>query len=230
MILDGADIIDLGAVSSRPGSAPPDAGEEIARLLPALKQIRKSFPDIVLSTDTYRSETARVALENGADMINDISGGVLDDHMFDLIARVQAPYVLMHMKGNPLVMQVNPEYEDVVEEVRQFFIRQTETLKTRDFNKIILDPGFGFGKTIAHNYQLLNRLSVFKDLGYPLMVGISRKSMIYHVLECKPWDALNGSTVLNTVALLQGADILRVHDVKEARETIRLVSELKGNT
>ncbi len=224
MLEDGAYILDLGAVSTRPGA--PDIGpdEEISRLLPVLKELRCRFPSVILSVDTWRSEIAKIAAEEGADMINDISGGTLDPSMLDYIATAGIPFIIMHIQGTPATMQVDPKYDDVIAEIKEFHAVQSARLTSKGHNKIIIDPGFGFGKTVEHNYRLLERLDEFSTLGFPIMAGLSRKSMINRVLHIKPGDALNGTTVLNTIALLKGADILRVHDVREAVETIKLVS------
>lgn len=230
MIEEGASIIDMGAISTRPGSTEVSESEELSRLLPSLNAIRRQFPEVVLSVDTFRSNVARTAAEQGADMINDIYGGRYESAMFETIAALGLPYILMHMDQIPMTMQQNPKYGDVVAEVAFFFDRQITRLRGLGFYKIILDPGFGFGKTIRHNYQLLHRLDEFRKPGYPLLVGISRKSMINKVLAIQASQALNGTTVLNTIALLKGADIIRIHDVREAVEAIRLVGEMKRVT
>lgn len=226
MLEEGASIIDIGAVSTRPGAVEICQTGELQRLLPSMKAIRHQFPGILLSVDTYRPLIARAMVENGADMINDIYGGRFEPGMFETIASLKVPYILMHMKGNPDQMQQNPEYSDVLAEVTYFFEQQTKLAAEAGIREIIIDPGFGFGKTNEHNYTLLSCLDTFRSLGYPVMAGISRKSMITRILKIKPEEALNGSTVLHTVALLKGADVLRVHDVKEAMEAIRLVNYL----
>lgn len=223
-IRQGADVLDLGAVSSRPGAAELSADEEWKRLEPVLLEIRKQFPGCLISVDTFRAKIAEKSAAAGANMINDISGGNADAEMFKTVARMQLPYVLMHMQGTPKTMQVNPSYADVVSEVRLFFEEKSETLKGLGFKKIILDPGFGFGKTLEHNFQLLKQLKVFSDLGYPVLAGLSRKSMINAVLGTNPVTALNGTSVLNSIALMNGASLLRVHDVQEARQAIELIS------
>ena len=228
MLSDGAAIIDVGAVSTRPGAELVSTKDELGRLLPALKAIRKNFSNVHLSIDTFRSWVAvRVIDEFGPVIVNDISGGTLDSNMFETIARVQVPYVLSHIQGIPQNMQEEPHYEDVIREVSLFFSEMFKRLTKLGVNDVILDPGFGFGKNIQHNFELLNKLDSFKVYQLPVLVGLSRKSMIWKVLETKPDLALNGTTVLNTMALLGGADILRVHDVKEAVECIRLFQELK---
>jgi dihydropteroate synthase len=224
MLNEGAAILDIGAVSSRPGAEEVPEDTELERLLPALENLLSAFPDAVISVDTYRSNVARIAVEAGAHIINDISGGTFDEKMFRTVADLNVPYVLMHIKGTPQNMQNNPQYVDVVQEVKYFFKKQLRKLgNTGVTENIILDPGFGFGKTLENNYELLKDLSAFTDLGYPVLAGVSRKSMINKVLQTTPDTALNGTTVLNTIALLNGAGILRVHDVKEAVEAVRLV-------
>ena len=227
MIEEGAAIIDIGAVSTKPNAMDVSVEEEWARLKDVLKELRVNYPDAILSVDTYRASIARRAAGFGADMINDISGGQFDERMFETIAELGLPYVMMHIQGTPTTMQQNPVYNDVVEEVSEFFKIQLSKLASLGTTEnIILDPGFGFGKTVEHNYELLQRFSEFKKLGYPLLAGLSRKSMINKVLEIQAEDALNGTTVLNTTALLNGANILRVHDVKEAVEAVKLVGKL----
>jgi len=228
MIDDGASIIDIGAVSTRPGAEEISIEHELERLHKVLLIIIKRFPDVIISIDTYRSQVAKTVIENGAHIINDISGGLFDNNMIQVIAKYKVPFIIMHIQGTPENMQHNPEYKDVVKEVKLFFDHQKEKLKQLGVTKnIILDPGFGFGKTLEHNNELLFHLKSFKDMGYPVLAGISRKSMINNVLKTKPQNALNGTTVLNTIALLNGANILRVHDVKEAKEAIGLVEFYK---
>ena len=228
MITEGAVIIDIGANSTRPGSSPVDIEQELARLLPSLAAIRGHFSEVVISVDTYRTSVAKAAIEHGAMMINDIYGGRFDGEMFDLVTGHNIPYIMMHMQGTPDNMQINPHYKDVVAEVHEYFRSRLDLLPA-GFNQVILDPGFGFGKTVENNYRLLQQFESFRSFGFPLMAGLSRKSMINRVLQIKPQAALNGTTVLNTIALLKGANILRVHDVKEAVEAIRLVEAFKGN-
>ena len=225
-ITDGAGIIDIGAVSTRPGAKEVSQEEELERLIPVIKSISKHFPEIILSIDTYRSEVARVVIEEGAGMINDISGGTFDPDILSVTAKSGVPYIIMHIKGHPKNMQINPSYNDITTEVMDFLNQQTVKANQAGIKQVIWDPGFGFGKTPEHNYQLLKDLKRFKVSGYPLLVGISRKSMINVILGTKPAEALNGTTVLNTYALLNGADILRVHDVKEAVQAIKLVELL----
>jgi dihydropteroate synthase len=224
MVTEGAEIIDIGAVSSRPGSIMVNESEEAERLLPALKSVRKEFPSIAISIDTFRSNIAKQAAELGADIINDISAGNMDEKMFETIASLGLPYIMMHMQGTPDNMQNKPTYEDLIEEIRLYFLRKIQKLESLGFNKIIIDPGFGFGKTLEHNYELLDKLKAFSQFGYPLLVGVSRKSMIQKVLDLPAQDCLNGTTVINTIALTKGANILRVHDVREAREAVRLIN------
>ena len=228
MLVEGADIIDIGAMSSRPGATIISEEEELERLLPVLEVLRKQFPKTVFSVDTFRSAVARQAIKNGADIINDISAGTQDEQMFQAIADLQVPYIMMHMQGTPETMQKNPEYNDVIKEIGTFFARQIEKLKTIGVNDIIIDPGFGFGKNLDHNYQLLNELEYFNMFELPVLVGFSRKSMINKLLKIKPENALNGTTVLNVLALERGADIIRVHDVKEAKQAISIVEKLNN--
>jgi dihydropteroate synthase len=223
---DGAEIIDIGAVSTRPGAKEVNQGEELGRLIPAIKSILQHFPGSIISVDTYRSDVAHAVIEEGALMINDISGGTFDPKILKVVALAGLPYIIMHIKGTPRNMQANPEYLNITSEVIDFLKVQTEQAHQAGIQQIIWDPGFGFGKTNEHNFQLMKDLKLFKASGHPLLVGISRKSMINKVLGTKPSEALNGTTVLNTYALLNGADILRVHDVKEAVETIKLLEML----
>ncbi len=227
MLLEGAQILDMGAASSRPGAGIMDPTIEQERLLPALKAVLKQFPEATISIDTYNSSTARVAVDAGAHMINDISAGSMDKEMFETMAELGVPYVIMHMQGTPSNMQENPQYNDIVKEVTAFFSKRIAKLKESGLHDIIIDPGFGFGKTLEHNYQLLDKLDFLGITGLPILVGFSRKSMINKVLGTKPTEALNGTTVLNTMALEKGADILRVHDVKAAVEAIKIVGFLK---
>jgi dihydropteroate synthase len=227
MIREGADIIDIGGMSSRPGARviPPD--EELNRVLPIIKGIRAAYPQIALSVDTVYAATAKATIEAGADLINDISAGTFDQGMYQMVADLGVPYVLMHMQGRPETMQQRPDYEDVVQEVLDFFITQTTFLRKLGVKDIILDPGFGFGKSLDHNYNLLKKMHVFCTLDCPILAGISRKSMINKVLGTRPEDALNGTTALHMVALQQRASILRVHDVREAVQVIKLWSQLQ---
>lgn len=227
LVTEGAAIIDIGALSTRPGAETLNTGSEIKRLIPYLKLIRKSFPEVIISIDTYRSEVARASLQEGADIINDISGGMLDPAMVDFMCHQDAAYILMHMQGTPETMQLNPVYDNVIKEVGAFFMHQLAFFKKASKQNIILDPGFGFGKNIDHNFRLLSSINDFASLGYPVLVGVSRKSMINKVLGTTPDTALNGTTVINTIALMHGAHILRVHDVKPAMEAIKLVNQFR---
>jgi dihydropteroate synthase len=206
----GAKIIDIGACSSRPGSNPVSQQEELKRLIPAIKLVRKYTKNLFISVDTFRSEVAIACVENGADMINDISAGENDKNMFDTIIKLNVPYIMMHMKGNPLTMQNKPNYNDVMSELKEFFKTKIENLNNKGFNKIIIDPGFGFGKTLDNNYTILKNLMQFKEFNLPILIGASRKSMIYNILNKKPETSLNGTSIINTIGLINGASILRV--------------------
>lgn len=222
MLSEGADIIDIGAMSTRPGAEIISAEEELNRLLEPIKLIRKNFPKAFLSLDTVSSKVASVCIDEGIDIINDISGGGIDPELIDVVAQTKVPYVLMHMLGSPEVMQNSPAYEDVVLEVLNFLKQKIYDLKERGINELIIDPGFGFGKTLEHNYQLLKHLEVFKILKAPILVGMSRKKMIQEVIKSSAEDSLNGTTAVNILALMNGANILRVHDVREAAEAISI--------
>jgi len=229
LLEEGADMLDLGAVSSRPGSEVAGEQEEFDRLFPALESIRHAFPDAIISVDTFRSTVARRAVEDyGADLINDISAGEMDPEMFRTVARLKVPYIMMHMKGQPSNMQDNPEYEHVVDDVVRYFSQRVHLLKKAGVADIIIDPGFGFGKKLEHNYQLLSSLDAFRLFEMPILVGVSRKSMIYKLFGTSPEEALNGTTALHMLALERGANILRVHDVKAAREVVRIFEAIKG--
>ena len=223
MINDGAAILDIGRQSTRPGSEPVNEDEELKRVIPAIEAISGRFRDVIISVDTYFAGVANKAVEAGASIINDISAGSMDAEMIATAANLKVPYVLMHMQGTPGDMQHAPYYENVTREVLDFFIAKTDELRKAGVNDIIIDPGFGFGKTIVHNFELLRNLGFFKMLNCPLLVGISRKSTICKTLNITPDQALNGTTVLNTVSLMNGASILRVHDVKEAVQAVKLV-------
>ncbi|MGV3547083.1 MAG: dihydropteroate synthase [Pedobacter sp.] len=222
----GAKFIDVGAYSSRPGAADVSEKEEIERLVPIVEAINKAFPETLISVDTFRAKVAEEAINAGAHIINDIAAGNLDDKMFETVAKLQVPYIMMHMKGTPQNMQDNPSYENVTKEVFSYFSEKISKLKSLGVKDIILDPGFGFAKTLDHNYELLRNMQMLNFFELPLLVGFSRKSMITKALNIKTEDALNGTTVLNTTALLKGANILRVHDVKEAVECVELVKLL----
>lgn len=228
MLQDGASILDIGGMSSRPGAQQISVDEEYARLIPVLERIRQTFPEAILSVDTYRSEIGRAALEAGAHIINDISGGLLDPTLPGIAASFHAPYICMHMKGMPDVMQQNPQYDDMLAEMLDYYYHRIKTLREAGLKDIILDPGFGFGKNLEHNYNLLRNLDTFYILGKPILVGISRKSMICKALEVNASQALNGSTALHMLALTKGAAILRVHDVREAMECIILHRHYAG--
>ena len=226
MLEEGAAIIDIGGASTRPGATKVAADMEWDRIREPLISIRKTFPNICISVDTYHAKIAEQAIGAGADWINDISGGTLDPAMPSVIGKYKVPYVIMHIQGTPANMQQAPRYGDVVEEINAYFKERIGVFMSSGAITLILDPGFGFGKTLEHNYSLLSNLFRFKELGLPVMAGLSRKSLVNKVLNVKAEDALNGTTVLNTIALLNGADILRVHDVKHAMEAIKLVEML----
>ncbi len=230
-ILDeGADIIDVGAVSTRPGARQVGSEEENKRLTGAMTSIRKHFPDALISIDTYRADVARDMVENyHADIINDISAGVFDENMFATVAGLNVPYILMHMQGTPETMQMAPVYDNLMDDIVRFFSERVHHLRNLGVKDIIIDPGFGFGKNLEHNYEILRRLKEFDIFDSPVLVGVSRKSMVCKLLKTDALHALNGTSVVNTLALLQGADILRVHDVKEAVECIKIVQIYNGN-
>lgn len=238
MISEGADMIDIGACSTRPDAKDVSEEEELKRLIPAIKLVRKKFTDVIISADTFRSKVAEEAVNEGADMINDISGGGFviasrglrhskpeakqSHRMFEVVSKLKVPYVLMHIKGTPQTMQKNPRYKNVVEEVKEYFKEKIGILEGWKDGRLILDVGFGFGKTVEHNYTLLKHLAEFKEFGFPVLAGISRKSMINKALGTSSQTALNGTTAANTIALMNGANILRVHDVKEAKEVVKI--------
>jgi dihydropteroate synthase len=226
MILDGAAIIDVGAYSSKPNAASVSVEEEKKRLLPVIKLLIKQFSNLIISVDTFRAEIANLAVNEGAAIINDISAGVLDANMFKTIAELQVPYIMMHMRGNPQTMQSLTNYENLTQELIYYFSERMNKARDLGINDLVIDPGFGFAKTREQNFELLNKLELFSVLDCPVLVGVSRKSMIYKTLDITPQDALNGTTVLNTIALQKGAKIIRVHDVKDAVEAIKLVNEL----
>ena len=224
---EGASIIDLGGYSTRPGAVNISVEEEMSRVVPVVKLIREHFKDIPMSVDTFRSQVARSALEQGASMVNDVSGATADDLMLDLISEYQVPYVGMHMRGTPQTMSTLTDYQDIVFEIRYFFSTLAEKAAKRNINDLIIDPGLGFAKTIAQNFHLLYHLEAFKLLDLPVLIGLSRKSMIYKTLNTTPENALNGSSALHMAALERGAHLLRVHDVKEAQECIKLYTQLR---
>ena len=228
---EGGQMIDIGAYSSRPGADDVSPEEEMARLRKGMKIVREIAPDIPVSVDTFRADVARMCVEElGVDIINDISGGELDKDMFNTVAKLGVPYILMHMKGNPQNMQNNPQYDDLMKEVLLYFADKIQRLRDLGQKDIILDPGFGFAKTLEHNYELMNHMEELKVFELPILSGISRKSMIYKLLGTSPLEALNGTTVLNTISILKGASILRVHDVKEAKEVARMIKFLMQNS
>ena len=220
--LEGAKIIDIGACSSKPGSKPIEENKEIDKLLEAIKIIKETSPNLIISVDTFRANVARECIYHGAHIINDISAGELDSKMLETIVELNVPYVMMHMQGKPLDMQKSPQYENIIDEIIKFFEKKILLLNEKGFKKIIIDPGLGFGKNIQHNYQIVNNIEEFHTLGYPLLIGASRKSMIYKLLDISVVEALNGTTIINTIALLKKTSILRVHDIKEAVECIKL--------
>ena len=226
MLNDGATFIDVGAYSSKPKAEFVTETEEMNRLLPVLNAILKTFPETLLSIDTFRSSIAKVAIQNGACIINDISAGSLDENMFETIATLQVPYIMMHMKGNPQTMQSLAHYENIVKEMLLYFSEKVANARILGINDLIVDPGFGFAKTLEHNFEILNKLELFQIFELPILVGLSRKSMIYKKLETTAEFALNGTTVLNTIAIQKGVSLLRVHDVKEAVECIKLINQL----
>jgi dihydropteroate synthase len=227
MLLEGATFIDIGGASSKPGAVEISTDEELARVLPVIEEIHKIFPETIISIDTYRSDVAKLAVAAGAAMVNDISGGKLDAKMLKTVGALGVPYIAMHMQGTPQNMQEKPSYDNIMTEIRSFFAAKIDAAHKAGIHDVIIDPGFGFGKTLEHNYSLLKNLSSIKMNGIPLLIGVSRKSMIYKLLQAEVTEALNGTTVLNTVALQQGAQILRVHDVKEAHQAVQLIEKLK---
>ncbi|WP_302977225.1 dihydropteroate synthase [Paraprevotella clara] len=227
IITEGADMIDIGAYSSRSNAEHVSTKEEMARLRKGLEAIREVAPEAIVSVDTFRADVASMCVEEyGVALINDISGGQMDERMFDTVARLDVPYIMMHMQGTPQNMQQHIHYDHIRMEIMQYFALRVQDLHARGVKDIIIDPGFGFGKTLAHNYELFKHLEDFKLFGLPLLVGISRKSMIYKLLDSSPEEALNGTTVLNTIALTKGADILRVHDVKACVEAVRIFNQM----
>jgi len=228
MLKDGASILDIGGQSTRPGSEKINADEELQRVIEPIEAIHKNFPEIIISIDTYYSKVAAAAMAAGASIVNDVSAGSIDEDMITAVAQLKTPYVLMHLKGTPQTMQQHPQYENVTKEVLDFFISKIDSLHKAGIHDIIIDPGIGFGKTITHNFELLRNLSVLKMLNCPIMLGVSRKSTIYKTLNVTVDEALNGTTVLNTIGLMNGAVILRVHDVKEAVEAVTLLQAYSG--
>src|SRR6056297_154698 len=229
MLDHGAAFIDMGAYSSRPGADHVSEDEELQRMIPVIDLILKNFPDTLISVDTFRSKVAAESIEHGAAIINDIAAGNLDKNMFATIAKHQVPYIMMHMKGTPQSMQKEATYDNLINDLRFYFSEKIQEATSKKINDVIIDPGFGFAKTTAQNYTLLHHLDMFQTLGLPILIGLSRKSMVYKILESSPQEALNGTTALHTVALLKGANIIRAHDVKEASECVKLVEALKAN-
>tara|TARA_B100001142_G_scaffold302125_1_gene328405 strand:- start:675 stop:1517 length:843 start_codon:yes stop_codon:yes gene_type:complete len=228
MLDEGAKIIDIGAQSSKPGANQISSERELKKLVPIIKLLKTEIPEIIISIDTFWSETAKECIKLGANIINDISAGSIDNNMFSTIAELQAPYIIMHMQGTPKNMQNNPQYNNVVKDIISYFKEKIAALRKKGITNIIIDPGFGFGKTLSHNYQILNQLEEFKQFDLPLLIGTSRKSMICNLLDQKPEEALNGTTITNTMALEKGASIIRVHDVKEALECIKITTFAKN--
>jgi dihydropteroate synthase len=226
MIIDGADVLDVGGYSSRPSADFVSEEEELKRTVNAIAQLKKTFPDSLISIDTFRSKIAKEAVNAGADMVNDISAGELDPDMIPTVGTLSVPYIAMHMRGNPKTMQENTRYENIILEIMNYFSKKLEDCKNSGIKDVIIDPGLGFAKTLEQNYWILRNLAYFKTIQAPVLVGLSRKSMIYKKLEIQPENALNGTTALNMAALINGANILRVHDVKEAKETIKLYKEI----
>lgn len=230
MLAEGAAILDIGGQTTKPGSEEVGIAEEIKRVVPVIEKIIQQFPDTIISIDTYHAAVAEAAVQAGASIVNDVSGGLMDNAMLSTVAKLKVPYICMHMQGTPQTMQQNPVYKNVTKEVIEFFIERIETCRLADIHDVIVDPGIGFGKTIAHNFQLIKELHAFSLLQKPILLGVSRKSTIYKTLGITADEALNGTTVLNTIGLQNGANILRVHDVKEAVECIKLVTALKAAT
>jgi dihydropteroate synthase len=228
LLSEGATFIDLGAYSSKPNAELVSEEEEIARLIPVQKSVLKHFPGTILSIDTFRSNVAKICLDSGAAIINDISAGTLDENMFGVVAHFHAPYIMMHLRGTPQTMATLTQYDDIVKEILYYFSEKIARARSFGISDLIIDPGFGFAKTLDQNYEVLQKLELFQNLDYPILVGISRKSMVYKVLESSADAALNGTTVVNTIALSHGANILRVHDVKEAVESVKLFEKMAG--
>ncbi len=227
MLREGADIIDIGGESTRPGSQPISSEEELKRILPIVREVRRLFPDALISVDTYKADVAKVVIEEGVDLINDISGGAQAPEIWHHCERGGVGYVLSHFKGDPPVMEREPSYSNVVEEILKFFAEKINLLKNFSIKTIIIDPGIGFGKKVEHNYQILAKLEEFKKLGYPLLIGLSRKSLLWKLLELTPEEVLPATIALNAISLIKGADILRVHDISPALQTIAVVEEVK---
>lgn len=229
MLKEGSSFLDIGGYSSRPGSAFISEEEEMNRVLPTIQALIKEFPDALLSVDTFRSKVAKRGIEAGAAIVNDISGGTQDKHMFETIAELKVPYIMMHMRGTPETMMDNTKYDHIINDILYYFSERIAKANEYGINDVIVDPGFGFSKTRSQNFELLNDLELFRTLEHPILVGVSRKSMIHRTLNVPPEEALNGTTVLNTLSLYKGANILRVHDVKEAIECVNLLQNLKSH-
>ena len=227
LINEGATFIDIGGYSSRPNAEHISEKEELQRVIPVINMVTDKFPDALISIDTFRSKVAKYAVQSGACMINDISAGNMDEKMFKTVAELQVPYIIMHMKGTPQTMQKNPTYDNIIQEIIFYFSQKISELRSLGVNDLIIDVGFGFGKTIQQNYILLKNLSLFKSLEVPILTGVSRKSMLYKMIDATAQEALNVTTVANTIALLNGANILRVHDVKETIEAIKIINALE---
>ncbi|PZR19404.1 MAG: dihydropteroate synthase [Flavobacterium psychrophilum] len=225
LLADGADFIDIGAYSSKPNAEFVSEEEEINRMVPAVELVMKHFPDTLISVDTFRAAVAKAAVESGAAIVNDIAAGMLDDKMLETVGKLKVPYIMMHMRGTPQTMVKLTQYEDIVGEMLLYFSERIEAARKAGIDDIIVDPGFGFAKTLEQNYEVLNKMELFNMTGLPILAGMSRKSMLYKLLNITPQEALNGTTVLNTIALQKGAKILRVHDVKEAVETIKIMNQ-----
>ncbi|NDI99751.1 dihydropteroate synthase [Flavobacterium sp. LaA7.5] len=223
MLSEGADFIDIGAYSSKPNAEFVSNAEELQRIVPVVELLLKHFPDTIISIDTFRADAAKACIEAGASIINDISAGMLDDNMLETVGRLKVPYIMMHMRGTPQTMTKLTQYDDIVKEMLFYFSQRIEAARNCGIDDIIIDPGFGFAKTLEQNYEVLQKMELFKMIELPILAGVSRKSMIYKLLGITPQEALNGTTVLNTVALAKGANILRVHDVKEAVETVKIM-------
>jgi dihydropteroate synthase len=226
MLSEGADFIDIGAYSSKPNAEFVSEGEELARMVPAVELLLKNFPDTLISVDTFRAAVAKAAVESGAVIVNDIAAGMLDGKMLETVGQLKVPYIMMHMRGTPQTMVKLTQYDDIVQEMLLYFSERVAAARKHGIDDIIIDPGFGFAKALQQNYEVLNKMELFQMTELPILAGMSRKSMIYKLLDITPQEALNGTTVLNTIALQKGANILRVHDVKEAVETIRIVDSV----
>lgn len=227
LLTDGADFIDIGAYSSKPNADFVSEDEELARMVPVVELVLKHFPETLISVDTFRAAVAKASVESGAAMVNDIAAGMLDDKMLETVGKLKVPYIMMHMRGTPQTMVKLTQYDDIVKEMLEYFAERINTARHLGIDDIIIDPGFGFAKTLAQNYEVLNKMELFQMTDLPILAGMSRKSMVYKLLDITPQEALNGTTVLNTLALIKGANIVRVHDVKEAAETVKIFNQLR---